>query len=163
MWRSWMRWLMSTNHICWLDRLLDPFSELINISKNRRDPREVQDKTEQGRRRLHIAIDCYERQHRAGRYFLHEHLDGASSWNDARMRALQRVSCVYIVSGPMCRCLMKLVGHDGEPGLVRKRIRWVTKSRALAEFLDSYCTNELGQEPHRHLTLMGGLRKFAAT
>ena len=60
-------------------------------------------KKEQALRRLHTAIDCYEKQHRAGRYLLHEHLDGASSWDDARMEALQKLDGVFTVSGPTCR------------------------------------------------------------
>ena len=74
----------------------------------------------------------------------------------------QKLDGVFTVSGPMCRWLVKLTGHDGKPGLVRKRTRWVTNSRALAEVLDLYCTNELGKEPRRHITLMGSLATLAA-
>ena len=38
---------------------------------------------------LHVAVDVYEEQIRAGRYFPHEHPFGASSWLDPRMTALQ--------------------------------------------------------------------------
>ena len=40
---------------------------------------------------LHVAMDVYEEQSRAGRYFLHEHPFGASSWADPRVTALQTV------------------------------------------------------------------------
>ena len=51
---------------------------------------------------LHVAVDVYEQQIRAGRNFLHGHPLGASSWLDPRMTALQKTQGVFTVSSPMC-------------------------------------------------------------
>ena len=79
------------------------FSQLINIEFSSRDLKVVKEKKERAEGRLHTAIGCYWVQHRGGKYFLHEHPDGASSWYDGEMIALQRDDGVYIVEGPMCR------------------------------------------------------------
>ena len=44
---------------------------------------------------LHVAMDVYEEQIRAGRYFLHEHPLGAPSWLDPRVTALQKSNSVF--------------------------------------------------------------------
>ena len=46
---------------------------------------------------LHVAVDVYEEQIRAGRDFLHEHPLGASSWWDPRMTALQKTTGVHCI------------------------------------------------------------------
>ena len=46
---------------------------------------------------LHVAMDVHEEQIRAGRYILHEHPLGASSWLDLRVTALQKRNVVFTV------------------------------------------------------------------
>ena len=141
----------------------EAFSQLLNIKLASRDPENVKAKKEQGVRRLHTAIGCYRKQMENGRYFLHEHPDGASSWKDEEFVRLHREEGVFTVEGPMCRWGMELETRDGRKGYVFKRTRWVTNSRVLASILDGRCSNQTGHgnrtgaEPeHRHLTLIGG-------
>ena len=147
----------------------EAFSKLLNIKLASRDPATVKAKNERVVRRLHTAIGCYRKQMENGRYFLHEHPDGASSWKDEEVVRLQREEGVFTVEGPMCRWGMQLETRDGRKGYVFKRTRWVTNSRVLASILDGRCSNQTGHgnrtgaEPeHRHLTLIGGCAAMAA-
>ena len=78
---------------------------------------------------LHVAVDVYEEQIRAGRYFLQEHHLGASSWWDPRMTALQKTKDVFTVSSPMCCIQAKIESRNGLRDVnkfVYKPTKWVT-------------------------------------
>ena len=62
---------------------------------------------------LHVAVDVYEDQIRAGRCFLHEHPLGASAWLDPRMTALQKTKGVFTESSPMCCFQSKIETRNG--------------------------------------------------
>ena len=49
------------------------------------DPLKVARRKAEAKVLLHFAMQIYELQLRAGRHFLHEHPQSASSWQDARM------------------------------------------------------------------------------
>ena len=83
---------------------------------------------------LHVAVDVYEEQIRAGRYFLHEHPLGASSWLDPRVTALQKRNGVFTVSSPMCCFQAKVETKDGSTD-VNKFVYKPTKWKALAPAL----------------------------
>jgi len=129
-----------------------------------KEPNKRKTELEEATRLLHVAVDVYRGQLRAGRYFLHEHPCGCSSWDDGRVQALQREPGVFTVTSPMC-CfnakLPKATGADQE-ARIYKRTKWVTNSRVLAEALDRRCTNEVGGHKwHRHVSLLNGMAKFA--
>ncbi len=141
----------------------EAFSRLLNISKHRRSPEAIQNQKDVGRRRLHVAIKFYRKQHEAGRYFLHEHPDSAESWKDGEMMNLMDVEGVYVVKGPMCRWEMQATDRRGlqGTGYVKKMTRWVTNCWALAQLLEGVCEAESGGVWHRHIHLIGGIAKQA--
>ena len=114
---------------------------------------------------LHVAMDVYEEQIRAGRYFLHEHPLEASSWSDPRVISLQKRKGVFTASSPVCFFQAKIETKDGSRNVNRfvyKRTKWMTNSKALAEALEKRCSNS--ESPfHRHIVLNGGLAKMATT
>ena len=59
-----------------------PFSTMNQINYARMTTEEVQQKLDYGRKHLEFCMKLYEIQWREGRYFLHEHPDGASSWQE---------------------------------------------------------------------------------
>lgn len=140
----------------------EPFSQLLRISAARADPERRRRARETGVRHLHTAIGFYRRQYDAGRYFLHEHPDGADSWADEKMVELQRLDGVFTVNGPMCRWGMQFHVDGRDESYVFKKTRWVTNSRTIAEALDQWCVNHTGGPPHRHLHLIGGIARQAA-
>ena len=114
---------------------------------------------------LHVAVDVTEEQIRAGRYFLHEHPLGASSWLDPRITALQKTEVVFTVSSPMCCLQAKIETRSGSRDVnkfVYKQTKWVTNSKVLAEALDGRCSNSSGSPFHRHIVMDGGITKTAS-
>ena len=63
-----------------------PFSNLQNLNKAKRDPRIVKEELAAGRAHLKVCCAEYTRQHKAGRYFVHEHPHSASSWEMAEVQ-----------------------------------------------------------------------------
>ena len=115
---------------------------------------------------LHVAMDVYEEQSRAGRYFLHEHPFGPSSWLDPRVTALQKRNGVFIVSSLMCCFHAKVETKDGSRDVdkfVCKPTKWMTNLKALAQALGKRCSNSNEPSFHRHIVLTGGLAKMAST
>ena len=114
---------------------------------------------------LPVAVDVYEEQIRAGRYSLHEHPLGASSWWDFRMTALQKTTGVFTVSSPMCCFQAKIETRNGLRDVnkfVYKPTKWVTNSKVLAEVLYRRCSNFSGPPFHRHTVMSGGMAKMAS-
>jgi len=140
----------------------DPFSQLLRISEARADPEKRRKARELGVRHLRTAVRFYRKQHNEGRYFLHEHPSGASSWEDPEVQALQQMHGVFTVKGPMCRWGMEFHIPGRENSVVFKETKWVTNSRQIAKALDWWCGNKEGGVPHRHLHLVGGIAKRAA-
>ena len=52
---------------------------------------------------LHVATQCYMRQHLADRCWLHEHPGGHASWREPTMRKSTKESTTYFVKRPVCR------------------------------------------------------------
>eukprot|EP00972_Heterocapsa_arctica_P019901 2936554-Heterocapsa_arctica.AAC.1 len=78
----------------------DPFSKLLRISETRADPEKRRVNRERGVRHLRTSVQFYRKQYDKGRDFLHKHPDGADSWGDPEIQALQRLDGVYTVNGP---------------------------------------------------------------
>ena len=138
-----------------------PFSVLRRLSDYKRDPKVVADERAWGRRHLRTSIRFYRGQYDAGRYFLHEHPDGADSWQDPEMKALQALPGVFTVKGPMCRWDMPITTR-GETGVAYKMTRYVTNSPKLAAVLEGQCSNKTGGPFHVHTHLIGGIAWQAA-
>ena len=144
----------------------EAFSQLRHIGMAKRDPEQFKLQRETAERRLHIACRAYRRQYDAGRLFLHEHPDGADSWCDNEVKALEQLPGVYRVRGPMCHWEMlaedRRGHHCGQSCYMRKLTGWLTNSKELAELLQKKCSNKMStREWHRHVHLIGGLAKQA--
>ena len=114
---------------------------------------------------LHVAVDVYEEQVRAGRYFQHAHPVGPSSWWDPRMTALQKTTGVFTVSSPMCCFQAKIETRNGWRDVnkfVYKPTQSVRNSKVLAEALRSRCSHISGPPFHRHIVMDGGISKMAS-
>ena len=133
------------------------FCALRRLSNHKRDRSIVAKEEAEGRRHLHTGIRFYRKQCDAGRYFLHEHPDTASSYKDPEMQALQALPGVYAVSGPKCRYDMQVTRNDGTTGVVYKMTKYVTNSPHLAAELEGVCANTTGGPWHVHTQLLGGL------
>ncbi len=86
------------------------FSQLQYISFAKMSAEEVEVVKEYGRKHLEFCMKLYKAQVNQGLYFLHEHPDGASSWNEVCVREVRMMEGVERVTGDMCTCGMKQKG-----------------------------------------------------
>ena len=79
------------------------YSAMSNINFSRTAPEEVQQRLAYAKRHLDFCVKLYELQWQVGRYFLHEHLDGASSWmeNSVVRRLEKNKEMQGLWGGPM--------------------------------------------------------------
>ncbi|CAK0809617.1 unnamed protein product, partial [Prorocentrum cordatum] len=142
----------------------EKFSLLRGLSAKFRTDEQEAAEMEEARHHLKVAVDAYWRQLRKpGRYFLHEHPWSARSWNEDIVKELVAHPGVFTVKGPVCRWGMKLTNpRNGQEEFVRKETGWVTNHPGLARRLQGTCSNVDGRaEWHRHITLVGGIARFA--
>ena len=150
------------------------FTSLRKMSNNKRDPKTVEAEEREGKHHLKVACDCYKKQIMKGRLFLHEHPEGASSWNEDCIKEIRALHGkrddrenpieIFEVKGPMCHWNLKATERrTRKTGLVKKETRWMTNSSKLAELLNQTCANKLQESSkwHRHVQLVGGLAKQA--
>ena len=89
------------------------FSQLQALNKNKRDPETMQASYEEAKKHLWVACKSYKRQMARGRYFLHEHPHGASSWHEPEVEDILRKEGVLRVTGDMCRWGLKAEASGG--------------------------------------------------
>ena len=133
------------------------FSRLQALNKNRyKDPKAAEEMLRNSVGHMQFECELYEEQMRAGRYFVHEHPDGATSWNLSCMKKLLRHPRVIECKVHMCAYGMKSRDELGE-GLVMKPTRMITNSEEIANELKGKCCGG-----HRHVPLLSGRAKAAA-
>ena len=79
------------------------FSAMNHINYAKMSPEEVERRLAYARKHLDFCIKLYEMQWKAGRYFLHEHPDSASSWYEKSVQRLAARQGVMRVVGDQCR------------------------------------------------------------
>ncbi|CAK0815838.1 unnamed protein product, partial [Prorocentrum cordatum] len=154
-------WLLTGSPRC------DPFSQLQYLNRLTTDEKVRERRLRDGREGLRVAIEAYNKQYDAGRYFLHEHPATATSWKEQGMEELMSREGVYYAQGPMCRYGLQLPEKyrdesDGVPEYVRKETGFITNSEEIWHELNGKCSNLVGGELHRHTELKGGVAHFAA-
>ena len=100
----------------------------------------------------HMAFvaELYLEQIREGRLVLHEHPDGASSWDLQCVHDVLNLPGMSSIVSHMCQFGMATVDAEGE-ALVLKPTRWMSNCPAILEELHRRCPRD-----HRHGSLMGG-------
>jgi hypothetical protein len=111
------------------------FSKIRKLSNFKRDPQKVAEEECEGRHHLKVACRFYKKQAQKGRSFLHEHPDGASSWNDEEVKKVEALNGtrdaqgneikIYVVKGPMCNWNLKATERQTKRlGLAQKETKW---------------------------------------
>ena len=114
---------------------------------------EVMAKLKDGLSHLKFAMELCVMQHNAGRLFMFEHPETASSWSTKTVKNLAAVQGVYKVAFDFCMMGMTAPGPDGKQHPAKKRTGILTNSQAIASALRRAQCN--GQ--HTHVPLLGGL------
>ena len=95
-----------------------------------------------------------------GRYVVHEHPLGASSWRDTCIERILGKHGVIKVKADQCQ--YGLLSRDiMGVGMVRKATGFMTNSPCVAMQLRKRCPNRSGKIQHKHVTLQGGRTKAA--
>ena len=105
-------------------------------------------------------MKLYNLQGTAGRYFIHEHPEGASSWQEGCIRRMLNKEGVIKVTADQCQYGLK--SHDkNREGLARKSTIFMTNSPCIAARLNKRCPNRCGTKVHNHVVLQVGRTRAA--
>ena len=136
------------------------FSTMNRINYARMSDEDVKQRIEYGRKHIQFCAKLYAMQWRAGRYLLHEHPEGASSWQEECIANMLCKEGVMRVNGDQCP--YGLQTKDGaKVGLARKATGFMTNSICIAQKLDKRCPNPSGNPIHQHIVLDNGRTRAA--
>ena len=133
------------------------FSAMMHMNFSRMDPKKVDEAIKNAISHLEFVCSLYKEQVEAGRYFLHEHPQSASSWHLKCVEEILRLPCITTVVGDMCCFGMTCKDVEGNEGPVLKPTRFMTNSAHIAAALGARCARE-----HYHVQLVGGRAAKAA-
>ena len=140
-----------------------PHSAWQYINEKKRDPDLVRLEKGRGNAHFKFVAAMYREQAAGGRYFLHEHSAGATSWGEESIREIMNISDVDAVVMDQCQ----LGADDGKGKPLRKSTRWMWNSREVLRELDRRCTGRLGACSRpvggRHALCSGLVARRAAT
>ena len=136
------------------------YNVMNNINYARLSQEEIDEKMKYARLHLEFCIKLYRIQMRESRYFLHEHPQSASSWQEeAIMKLLQEESITRAVRD---QCRYGLTTKDGiNTGPAKKPIGFITNSICIAHKLSNRCPNAPGNQVRHHIRLDNGRAKAA--
>ena len=106
---------------------------------------------------MDFVVKLYEEQRQNGRWFLHEHPAGASSWNLSMINKLSREQDVFVVIAHQCQFGLMTPDGFGQDKHAKKPTTFMTNNNCIAEELNRKCHNE-----HAHQILIGNRAKDAA-
>ena len=135
------------------------FSQLQRLNKNMGSP-EWNKLFREACEHLKFSVSVYFKQLKEGRYFLHEHPAGATSWEVQCIRDLLRAPSVHTVDADLCAFGLSSSDEVGA-GLVRKTTTFVSNSPELARRLGRRCMNRVVPHSHRHVRLTNGRAQAA--
>ena len=132
-----------------------PFSRLQAINKARRDPATVAEELRQGKAHINFCLQVYALQIVGKRHFVHEHPDGSTAWQTPEMLEFMLRPEVDATVIHMCAYGMTAEDEVGI-GLVKKPTRIMSSSPEVLKRVEARCSNEDGDEQHRHVQLVQG-------
>lgn len=137
----------------------NPMCTIHNVMNNvnhARMPREVVgERFEYASKHLKFATQLYKLQIQSGRDFLHEHPEGASSWQERCILQVLEMEGVDRVVADQCKCGLRSKDENGY-GPARKSTGFMTNSPCLALQLQRRCPNRGGYKIHQHVRLDNG-------
>ena len=129
------------------------FSALQGLNRAKMGEVKWKSMVEHGLTHLRFVCELYRIQAESGRYYLHEHPAGATSWRVPEVQSLCDDSDAHVVVADLCMFGMSSRDHLGE-GLAKKPTKFLTNSAHIARWLTVKCSGQ-----HRHVTLIGGRAK----
>ena len=113
-----------------------PSDEFSSLLSKRAEPREISKlKTEKIEPQIKACVQSYKLQVEMRKHFVHEHPEDSSSWEMPEVQSLINDPRVYSIDGPMYRWSLRTRGLKDKTEFMRKRTRWITSSKEIAEVL----------------------------
>ena len=113
-----------------------PSDEFSSLLSKRAEPREISKlKTENIEPQIRACVQSYKLQMEMRKHFVHEHPEDSSSWEMPEVQSLIHDPRVYSIDGPICRWSLRTRGLKDKAEFMRKRTRWITSSKEIAEVL----------------------------
>ena len=137
------------------------FSPLQNLNKNKWDAEEHKKAMHTAQEHVKFCLEIYRMQAQAGRYFLHEHPNAASSWEMPEVMKLAMQPCVDMAVCDMCAFGLMVRDRNGW-ALAEKRTRLMSNSPEILKRVNKQCTNRGNTNPHerhRHADTTCGVAK----
>ena len=92
-------------------------------------------KTERNEPQIRACAQSYKLQMEMRKHFVREHPEVSSSWEMPEVQSLINDPRVYSIDGPICRWSLRTRGLKNKTEFMRKRTRWITSSKEIAEVL----------------------------
>ena len=132
------------------------FSRMMQVSWSRISKDRRKKMLAEARGYLRFMCRLYKLQHKAGRMFLHEHPDGATSWAEEEVQEILKLSGVVRSTLDMCAYGLWTHGSSG-CGLALKTTGIITNNAHFSRHLSRRCSGD-----HDHIALNGGTRTAQA-
>ena len=126
--------------------LCTALSKLTSLNVRHISPSERKQIANKAQRHLEFICKLIMIQHRDGRYFIHEHPGGISSWQDQCVQEVLTVTQATITEFDQCLFGLMATDRDGSLKLCRRRSKLVSTMPAI----DSIFSGKLCQERHAH-------------
>ena len=123
---------------------------------------------ELARARIHLdfVVSLYREQLEGGRYFLHEHPDGATSWQEDSIKSLLETPGVGRVTADQCQFGAEVNFGTLRGSPIRKRTGFMSNGEEILNALRSQCTGKEGRCSRRrgghHALVSGKIARSAA-
>ena len=132
---------------------------LLNVGLNypKTSAEYVERNIKEGLVHLNFVCKLYRHQHSIGKWFLHEHPNGALSWKTKAIKKILSLAGVDTVVTH--QCMFGLTSRTSDGGFLpdKKPTKWMSNSRWMLESLAGKCDGS-----HVHQPLMGGRAAAAA-
>ena len=136
------------------------------LNATRRDPEVVKQDLRMARAHLDFVVQLYREQIDGGRFFLHEHPDGASSWKEDVIQDILKVPGVCHTTADQCQYGQEVQHGEFRGQPIRKRTGFMSNAPCLLKRLSKKCESQDGQctrrQGGRHAVTSGRIAREAA-
>jgi hypothetical protein len=139
------------------------FCRLQSINFSKMHPDRVRAILAKARMHLNFVCSLYEEQIRGGRFFIHEHPAGATSWEEPAVKRILKLPEVRVSRVDACQYGMTGVS-EGKEHPVKKPTRWMSNMKGVNEVLSKTCGGKGGlcSDGRAHVSCTGKRAERAA-